>query len=325
MSKPFRERNPILVGAASLAVLAMLLLAAFKADSLPLIGGGDTYYATFQDSSGLQTGNEVRIAGVRVGKVTSIDLKDGFVRVGFKIKTNSRFGTQTGADIKVKTLLGAMYLALVPAGPGQLPEGSTIPVGRTESAYNVVQAFTGLANRAGAINLPQLRKSLNTLADATATTPVSFRNALQGVSRLSENVARRDQQINTLLRNLKKVSAIAANRDADVISLMKDSDVLMQALVARRDAIHRLLVSTGALSQQLTALVSQSRADLKPALSNLSGVVDVLLKNQSNLDQSLRLLEPFYRVFASTLGSGPWFDNWIGNFPPAGTSKLEVR
>lgn len=325
MSKPFRERNPILVGAASLAVLAMLLLAAFKADSLPLIGGGDTYYATFQDSSGLQTGNEVRIAGVRVGKVTSIDLKDGFVRVGFKIKTNSRFGTQTGADIKVKTLLGAMYLALVPAGPGQLPEGSTIPVGRTESAYNVVQAFTGLANRAGAINLPQLRKSLNTLADATATTPVSFRNALQGVSRLSENVARRDQQINTLLRNLKKVSAIAANRDADVISLMKDSDVLMQALVARRDAIHRLLVSTGALSQQLTALVSQSRADLKPALSNLSGVVDVLLKNQSNLDQSLRLLEPFYRVFASTLGSGPWFDNWIGNFPPAGASKLEVR
>lgn len=325
MSKPFRERNPILVGAASIAVLAMLLLAAFKADSLPLIGGGDTYYATFQDSSGLQTGNEVRIAGVRVGKVTSIDLKDGFVRVGFKIKTNSRFGTQTGADIKVKTLLGAMYLALVPAGPGQLPEGSTIPVGRTESAYNVVQAFTGLANRAGAINLPQLRKSLNTLADATATTPVSFRNALQGVSRLSENVARRDQQINTLLRNLKKVSAIAANRDADVISLMKDSDVLMQALVARRDAIHRLLVSTGALSQQLTALVSQSRADLKPALSNLSGVVDVLLKNQSNLDQSLRLLEPFYRVFASTLGSGPWFDNWIGNFPPAGTSKLEVR
>jgi phospholipid/cholesterol/gamma-HCH transport system substrate-binding protein len=325
MSKPFRERNPILVGAASIVVLAMLLLAAFKADSLPLIGGGDTYYATFQDSSGLQTGNEVRIAGVRVGKVTSIDLKDGFVRVGFKIKTNSRFGTQTGADIKVKTLLGAMYLALVPAGPGQLPEGSTIPVGRTDSAYNVVQSYTGLANRAGAINLPQLRKSLNTLADATATTPVSFRNALQGVSRLSENVARRDQQINTLLRNLKKVSAIAANRDADVISLMKDSDVLMRALVARRDAIHRLLVSTGALSQQLTALVSQSRADLKPALSNLSGVVDVLLKNQSNLDQGLRLLEPFYRVFASTLGSGPWFDNWIGNFPPAGTPKVEVR
>lgn len=325
MSKPFRERNPVLVGAASIAVLAMLLLAAFKADSLPLIGGGDTYYATFQDSSGLQTGNEVRIAGVRVGKVTSIDLKDGFVRVGFKIKTNSRFGTQTGADIKVKTLLGAMYLALVPAGPGQLAKGSTIPVGRTESAYNVVQAFTGLANRAGAINLPQLRKSLNTLADATATTPTSFRDALQGVSRLSENVAKRDQQINTLLRNLKKVSAIAANRDADVISLMKDSNVLLQALVARRDAIHRLLVSTGALSQQLTALVSQSRADLKPALSNLSGVVDVLLKNQSDLDQSLRLLEPFYRVFTSTLGNGPWFDNWIGNFPPVGTPKVEVR
>ena len=74
MSRPFRERNPVIVGAVSIVVLALLLLAGFKADSLPLIGGGDTYYATFKDSSGLQKGNEVRIAGVRVGKVTSIDL-----------------------------------------------------------------------------------------------------------------------------------------------------------------------------------------------------------------------------------------------------------
>jgi len=325
MSKPFRERNPVIVGAVSIVVLALLLIAGFRADSLPLIGGGDTYYATFQDASGLQKGNEVRIAGVRVGKVTSIDLKDGYVRVAFKIKTNSPFGTKTGAEIKVKTLLGAMFLALEPAGPGQLASGSTIPVGRTESAYNVVQAFTGLANRAGAIKLPQLKKSLNTLADATATTPQSFRSALQGVSRLSENVAARNDQINTLLGNLKKVSAIAADRDQDIVSLMKDSNVLLQALVARREAIHRLLVSTSSLSTQLTGLVKQSRADLKPALSNLSGVVDVLLKNQSNLDDSLRLLEPFYRVFTSTLGNGPWFDNWIGNFPPVGAPKVSVK
>ena len=325
MSKPFRERNPVIVGAISLVVLALLLLAGFKAGDLPLIGGGDTYYATFKDSSGLQKGNEVRIAGVRVGKVTSIDLKDGYVRVGFKIKTDSRFGTKTGAEIKVKTLLGAMFLALDPAGSGQLSEGSTIPVGRTQSAYDVVQAFTGLANRAGAIDLPQLRKSLNTLADATATTPQSFRDALNGVGRLSENLAARNGQINTLLRNLKKVSAIAAERDDDIVSLMKDSNVLLKALVQRRQAIHRLLVSTGDLSTQLTSLVKQSRADLKPALKNLSGVVDVLLKNQSNIDDSLRLLEPFYRVFTSTLGNGPWFDNWIGNFPPAGTPKVSVK
>ena len=62
---------------------------------------------------------------------------------------------------------------------------------------------------------------------------------------------------------------------------MKDGDILLRALVARRAGVHRLLVSTSQLSDQLTALVQQSRADLKPALSNLNGVVDVLLKNQT--------------------------------------------
>ena len=46
-------------------------------------------------------------------------------------------------------------------------------------------------------------------------------------------------------------------------------------------------------------------------------MVNLLIKNQSNLDESLRLMAPFYRVFANTLGSGPWFDTWIANLPPA--------
>ena len=61
------------------------------------------------------------------------------------------------------------------------------------------------------------------------------------------------------------------------------------------------------------ALVRQSRADLKPALDHLENVVGVLNKNEDNLDKSLRLMAPFYRVFANTLGTGPWFDTYIQN------------
>jgi phospholipid/cholesterol/gamma-HCH transport system substrate-binding protein len=203
------------------------------------------------------------------------------VRVAFKIKTGSNFGTRTGAQIKVKTLLGAMFLSLEPAGPGQL------------------------------------KKSLNTLAEATSGTPAAFRDTLKGLSALSANVAARDEQLNTLLGNLKDVSSVLAARDQDLVTLMDDSDELLRALVSRREAVHRLLVSTSKLSNELTALVRQSRADLKPALSNLQGVTDVLLKNQNNLDNSLRLMAPFYRVFTNVLGNGPWFENWIANLPPA--------
>lgn len=316
MTTPFRERNPVKVGAVSLMVLAALVLMAFKAESLPLIGGGDTYYAAFTDSSGIKPNDEVRIAGVRVGKVTAVDLDGDHVKVTFRISSGAKFGTDTNAEIKVKTLLGAMFLALEPKGSGQLPKGSTIPTSRTRSAYDVVQAFSGLAERAEAINLPQLTTSLNTLAEATANTPEAFQSTLKGLSALSANVAARDDQLNTLLGNLKKVSSVLSARDQDIVTLMKDSDTLLRAVVARREAVHQLLVSTSKFSTELTALVQQSRADLKPALSNLQSVVAVLRKNQNNLDNSLRLMAPFYRVFTNTLGTGPWFDTWISNLPP---------
>jgi phospholipid/cholesterol/gamma-HCH transport system substrate-binding protein len=316
MSVPFRERNPVVVGAVSLAVIALLILAAFRAQDLPLIGGGDTYYAAFSESGGLKANDEVRIAGVRVGKVEKVELDDDHVKVTFRVDTSSEFGSDTHAAIKVKTLLGAMYLSLEPAGDGQLAEGAEIPVERTSSPYDVVDAFSGLAETSERIDTNRLAQSLTTLADLTRNTPEEFRDALSGVSRLSSNIAARDEQINSLLKNLKRVSSVLDDRDDDIIGLMKDSDVLFRALVARRAAVHNLLVSTTRLSKELTALIEQSRADLKPALTHLDNVLAVLNKNEDNLDNSLRLMAPFYRVFASTLGNGPWFDTYIQNMPP---------
>ena len=315
--KPFRERNPVIIGAISIAVLALLLVGGFRAQDLPLIGGGDTYYASFAEAGGIKVGDEVRIAGVRVGAVETIELDGDQVRIGFQVKTDSQFGPTSRADLKVKTLLGDMFLALEPAGSGQMEEGATIPVERTSSPYDVVEAFEGLAETAGDINTDQLAQSLTVLADLTRNTPEEFQGALKGVSALSANVAAKNEQISSLLKNLDRVATVLDDRDEDIIELMNDSDVLFRALVARRDAVNRLLVSTTQLSRELTALVQDTNADLRPALESLEEVLDVLNKNEDNIDDSLRLMAPFYRVFANTLGSGPWFDTYIQNFPLA--------
>ncbi len=313
---PFRERNPVIVGAVSLVVLALVMLVALRADDLPVIGGGDTYHAMFSEAGGLKVNDEVRIAGVRVGKVNEIALDGDQVKVTFKVDDAADFGGDSSAAIRVKTILGSMFLAVQPAGDGQLAEGATIPQERTTSPYDVVEAFEGLAETTEQIDTDQLAQSLTTMADLTRNTPDEFRGALSGLSRLSANVAEKDEQINTLLQNLERVSKVLDARDEDIIKLMEDSDVLFRALVARREAVHDLLVSSTTLSTELTALIRQSRADLKPALAHLENVVAVLNKNEDNLDSSLRLMAPFYRVFANTLGTGPWFDTWIANFPP---------
>jgi phospholipid/cholesterol/gamma-HCH transport system substrate-binding protein len=178
MSTPFRERNPVVVGAISLVVVLGLILLAFNAEKLPVIGGGDTYYADFGEAGGLKANDEVRIAGVRVGKVDSVSLDGDHVKVAFRIDSGADFGPDTRAAIKVKTLLGAMYLSLEPAGSGQLPKGSEIPLDRTSSPYDVVQAFSGLARTSEQIDTHQLARSLTTLADLTRNTPANFRKAL---------------------------------------------------------------------------------------------------------------------------------------------------
>jgi len=316
MSVPFRERNPVIVGAVSLAVLSAMVLAAFRAEDLPLIGGGDTYYAAFSEAGGLKANDEVRVAGVRVGKVQSVDLDGDHVRVEFNVENGVEFGPQTNATIKVKTLLGAMYLALEPAGAGQMEEEAEIPVERTSSPYDVVDAFSGLAHTSERIDTDQLAKSLDTMAALMKDTPEEFQGALRGMSALSQNIAARDEQLNELLGNMEKVSRVLADRNGDLVTLMEDGDKLFRALVARREAVHDLLTATSQLSRELTLMVKQTRADLKPALDHLDSVVDMLNKNQQNLDNSLRLMAPFYRVFANTLGTGPWFDTYIQNLPP---------
>ena len=313
--KPFRERNPVIIGVIGFTGLALMLVGAFKADQLPLIGGGDTYYANFTEAGGLKVGQEVRVAGVSVGNVKEIELQGNHVHVRFVLDKGTDFGTESGAEIKVKTLLGSMFMALTPKGPGQLPKNSTIPVDRTIAAYDVVQAFSDLSETTDEINIPQLSESLDALSELSEDTPDEFRGAIKGVSSLSRNLAARDEQLNTLLVGLKKVTGVLNSRNEELETLFEDSDVLFQAIAARRESIHNLLVSTTSLSNQLRGLVKDTRADLKPALTQLNKVTTMLRRNESSLDEALRVMGPFDRVFANALGSGPWFDTFLGVEP----------
>jgi phospholipid/cholesterol/gamma-HCH transport system substrate-binding protein len=310
--KPFRERNPVIIGMIGLALIAAMMLGAFRADRLPIIGSGDVYHAEFAEIGGLKSGDEVRIAGVAVGNVQGIELDGNKVRVTFKMDKGTDFGTETGADIRVRTLLGAEFLALTPKGSGQLAEGSTIPLERTIAPYDVVQAFSDLSLTTDQIDIPQLSQALDTLSEISTQTPEEFRGAIKGVSDLSRNLAARDDQINTLLVNLKKVSGVLNSRNDELVTLFKDSDTLFQAISARRDSIHRLLVSTQTISTQLRGLVKDTRSDLLPALEQLDTVTTMLRKNEASLDEALRIYPAFTRVFTNALGTGPWFDTYLG-------------
>jgi phospholipid/cholesterol/gamma-HCH transport system substrate-binding protein len=206
---------------------------------------------------------------------------------------------------------------LDPEGEGTLDPGTPIPVERTTAPFDISPAFQQLADTVGGIDTAQLAKSFTTLADDFRDSPDEVKASLAGLSRLSETISSRDAQLRTLLDRAAGVSSVLAERDEDLVAFMADTDLILQELRARREAIHRLLTTTSDLSTQLIGLVRENRAALRPALVSLQNVTDVLLKNQSNLDVSLQRLAPFVRVFANNLGNGRWFDTYVYNLTNA--------
>jgi len=314
--KPFRERNPLVVGTAGLAVLVTLVLAAFQIEDLPLIGGGASYRAAFRDASGLAPGNEVRVAGVKVGKVTDVGLARGpegpYVRIGFRItEGDPALGQETRATIRIKTVLGQKFLALEPAGSGRLAEDAEIPLSRTASPLDVLQAVTGLADTVEKVDVRQLAEAFDVLSATFADTPESVRSSLDGLSRLSQTVASRDKELRELLGRTRQVTAVLAERDQEFRRLISDGNLLLAEVQRRRDAIHELLVATNQLAEQISGLVADNQARLRPALTQLRQVVAILQRNRVDLERTLTTMGPFLKAFSNVVGNGRWFDSWV--------------
>ena len=309
---PFREQNKTVIGVIGILAILAILAGSFSIDK---VIGGDEYQAEFTEAAGLRPNDEVRVAGVKVGKVLAVDLAGDRVQVRFRVK-DTDLGNRSRADIRIKTVLGRKFVMLSPDGDGRMEPGSTIPLGRTSSPFDITEAFRDLSTTVTDIDDQMLAKNFQTLADTFRDTPEEVRASLQGLGRLSRTLSARDTELRALLDRARGVSQVLAERDDDLVAFFDQSSLVLQELQRRRAAISRLLDTTTELSEQLIALVRENRADLQPALAQLREVSAVLRKNQDNLDSSLQRLAPFVRIFSNNLGNGRWFDTLIQNLVP---------
>ncbi|GAA1946290.1 MCE family protein [Amycolatopsis minnesotensis] len=308
--KSFQSRNPVPIALVGITLIVLGIVAALNSENLPVIGAGTTYSAEFSEAAGLKDDDEVRVAGVKVGKVTGIDLDGDKVKVSFKVK-DAWLGDRTSAAIKIKTLLGQKYLALDPIGAKALSAGTAIPKERTMAPYDVIEAFQDLSKTVDDVNTDQLAKSFDTLTQTFANTPGDLRGALTGLSKLSDTISKRDSQLSTLLANTKQVSQTLADRDAEVTKLLEDGNKLLAEISNRKQAISTLLDGTRTLSTQLQGLVDDNDKQLDPVLKQLDQLTSMLQRNQDSLAQGIAKFAPFIRVFTNTIGNGRWFDNYI--------------
>ncbi|GAA2514331.1 MCE family protein [Streptomyces gobitricini] len=311
---PVRERDPVTVGVVGLLLLALVALGAYKVDALT--GGTTAYTADFTEAAGLDEGDEVRVAGVKVGEVTAIGLDGAKVTVGFEVDETTWIGESSTAAIAIKTLLGEKYLAVDPLGGRAQNPAERIPVSRTTSPYDVTQALTGLGDTIDAIDTQALAESFRVITATFANSPPDVRSAATGLSALSRAISSRDAQLAELLKGSRRLTRTLEGKKSNVETLLADGGLLLGELQARRDAIHRLLTGARDLGTELTGLVQDNSRQLGPTLTALSRVTGVLLKNRDSLDRTLALAGPYYRLVGNTLGNGRWFDTYVCGLVP---------
>lgn len=304
---PFTERNPVATALIGLLGLGLVLALAASWQRLPWVDDSTTYRAEFTDASGLVAGEEVRVAGVKVGTVRDITLSGDTVVVEFTV-SGVTLGDRSEAGIEVKTLLGQHYLSVVPLGDQQLAAGALITQDRTDTPVNIVPAFNRLADQTARTDTDQVARAFDALAETLRTTAPEMEGALTGLSRLSRTVTTRDDQLAELFDRASSVTGAIAARDQDLADLLTASDEVLDFLDQRRDVIRQIIRGTRALAEQVTGLVDDNARVLRPALRDLDSVLRVLRANKRNLDTTLRYAATYGREFTNVGGTGEWFD-----------------
>lgn len=313
MKTSFRDRDPLTMGIVGVAGVALLVFGAFN---LTLLQGGTVYRAAFTEASGLKANEDVRIAGVKVGKVKSVGLEGDHVRVTFTAGSHARFGTLSQVRIKLATILGAHYLDIQPAGARRQPPREEIPTSRTAPSYEIVPALQDLSGQLQKVDVAQLGKAFDTLSATMKYSPENVRRTLRGLRKISRAVSARDDSLSDLLGHSRSLTGLLADRSGDLARLVNDGGLLLQEVNDRRQVIRSLLAGTLSLSTQITGMIQENRATLHPALTQLHRVIGILERNQGNLAKIAQSLGPFVTVAGDATAQGRWFDGYLQNLIP---------
>lgn len=320
----FRDRDPKKIGAWGAVGAVALMAISLNYDRIPYVNGmrGATVYVA--DAAGLSTGDEVQVAGMKVGAVRSITLEGDTVKVGFTLDTDVALGADTTAQIKTDSILGRRALGVFSDGRGELPD-NTIPLDRTSVPYSLTAALGDLSDTVEAMDTDKVDEALTVIAETMEGSSPEIKGALDGITRLSRSLNERDEGVRQLLEKAAGTTDILGRRSDQINQLMVDGNVLFTQLDLRKRALSELIVNLDELARQLSGVVQDNEAQLGPALDKLEKVSDLLIRNKDDVDLGLRRIVPFSTALSEAVASGPWFNAYVSNLTIGQYQQTIVR
>ncbi len=326
-----RSFVPSLLKLAVFAVVTVLftgILAATIANTN--FGETSGYLAKFTDASGLKEGDDVRIAGVKVGQVDTIEVVEGernLAEVRFDVEHAYRLPETVTATIKYRNLVGQRYLALGTDVPGDkaLPEGGTIPPERTKPALNLTVLFNGFKPLFKALSpkdVNQLSAEIISVFQGEGGTITSL---LRHTASLTSAIASKDQVIGQVIANLNTVLGTVNARGPQLGDLIEQTQKLVSGLAEQRKPIGDAVSALGDLAVSTTGLLADARPALKDDVARLGVLSQNLGDSGELLNHLLEVLPGNLQKFTRTLSYGSWFNYYLcGITGTIGISSLDI-
>jgi phospholipid/cholesterol/gamma-HCH transport system substrate-binding protein len=278
----------------------VLIVASLAATAMAYLNPTDQsgYSAHMPNAGGVRAGDQVRIAGIPVGKVTSVRLDGPLVEMKFDVENSVVVGSESTLDIKLLTPLGGHYVALDPKGPFPLghnvipPQRVTLPF----EVNDIIQAATPLVKE---VNGKVIHDTFTEVANAANRYPDAIRNLLQSANALTASMSKSTTDFHRGLDFVNDgLRAMTAGR-AQLIALFKHLDILSQMYTSKAVDIVEFFGLISELARILDRITVWYGRDVLPIAAGIDDISDTLIahpdrwgKALDGLGQTMNILLP---------------------------------
>jgi phospholipid/cholesterol/gamma-HCH transport system substrate-binding protein len=275
------------------------------------------YKAQFVDVTGVLQGDDVRIAGVKVGAVKDVEVVDrDRALVTFSVEDGVTLSDSTFATIRFRNLVGQRYISLSEevGDTSEMEPGDTIPVERTKPALDLTLLFNGFKPLFQALSPDDINQISYEIVQVFQGEGGTLESLLRSTASVTSTLADRDQVIGDLLKNLDYVLDRLADRDTQLNALITSFRKLVGGLKTDRAAILDSIEGISRLSVETADLVRGIRPPFVEDIKQLRRFARITDENKGELDRALQVLPIKLNKVGRTAINGSWFNFYLCTF-----------
>lgn len=258
-----------------------------------------TYKAMFTNVSGLVTGDDVRAAGVDVGRVQGVAIQPGTgnqVLVTFTVSDAVSLTRDTTLTVRYADVIGNRYLEVgrpVASSP-PLPADAVIPASQTQPALSLDALFNGFQPLFQGLQPAQVNELSAELISVLQGEGGTIDGLLTSIGSVTSTLADRDRLIGQVIGNLNAVLGTVSSRDTQLSAFVVRLQQLVSGLAADRGTIGNSIGDIAGVTGNLAGLLQGARPGIAGTVTQVSRLSTVLNSQSAQINSELHAIPQAY-------------------------------